>query len=237
VDTAEFCRQIETYLCRKNDGHLIRVSGPAFEIVAGWAARGVPLKVAFEGIDRYFERYYRKGPRRRPVQIAFCEGDVLDVFDAWRRATGILPSAPVVGAESDADSIAAAPRGSLPSHLERVLTRLTAARASGALGDAADSLLDRISRELDEARAHARGVRGAARVALIERLATLDAELVGLARQALDDDARSELNRIADDELSAFRAAMSDDAYARARQLAVERLVRERFRLPVVAFG
>ena len=34
----EYCREIETYLCQKNDGHLIRVVGPSFEIVSGWAA-------------------------------------------------------------------------------------------------------------------------------------------------------------------------------------------------------
>ena len=70
-------------------GHLIRVVGPSFEIVSGWAAQGVPLKVAFAGIDRYFERYYRKGPRRRPVKIDFCDADVLDAFDEWRRALGL----------------------------------------------------------------------------------------------------------------------------------------------------
>ncbi len=85
----EYCREIETYLCRKNDGHLIRVVGPSFEVVSGWAAQGVPLKIALAGIDRYFERYYRKGPRRRPVKIDFCDADVLDVFDEWRRATGL----------------------------------------------------------------------------------------------------------------------------------------------------
>ena len=56
---------------------------------SGWAADGVPLKIAFAGIDRYFERYYRKGPRRRPVRIDFCDADVLDVFDEWRRAVGL----------------------------------------------------------------------------------------------------------------------------------------------------
>ena len=53
-----YCREIESYLCRKNDGHLIRIVGPAFDQVCGWAARGVPLKVACRGIDRCFERYY-----------------------------------------------------------------------------------------------------------------------------------------------------------------------------------
>jgi len=85
----EYCRAIETYLCQKNDGHLIRVVGPSFEIVSGWASSGIPLKVAYQGIDRYFERYYAKGSRRRPVKIDFCEADVLDVFDAWRRALGL----------------------------------------------------------------------------------------------------------------------------------------------------
>jgi len=41
-DVAEFCREIETYLCRKNDGHLIRVTGPSFDLVSGWAEQGVP---------------------------------------------------------------------------------------------------------------------------------------------------------------------------------------------------
>src|ERR671929_176536 len=90
LHAADYCREIETYLCRKNDGHLIRVVGPSFDIVSGWATQGVPLKVAFSGIDRYFDRYYRHGPRRRPVKIDFCEADVLDAFDAWRRALGLV---------------------------------------------------------------------------------------------------------------------------------------------------
>ena len=44
TESVDFCREIETYLCKKNDGHLIRVVGPSFELVSGWAERGVPLK-------------------------------------------------------------------------------------------------------------------------------------------------------------------------------------------------
>ena len=77
-DPADYCRQIETYLCRKNEGHLIRIVGPVFEQVSAWAAQGVPLAVAFKGIDRYCERYYAKGPRRRPVRVEFCEADILE---------------------------------------------------------------------------------------------------------------------------------------------------------------
>src|ERR671916_101183 len=89
MEPAEYCRELETYLCRKNEGHLIRIAGPVFEQVCGWAAQGVPLKIAFRGIDRYCERYYAKGPQRRPVRIEFCEADVLDSFDEWRRAVGV----------------------------------------------------------------------------------------------------------------------------------------------------
>src|SRR6185436_18669052 len=107
----DYCRQIESYLCRKNDGHLIRIVGPAFEQVCGWAEKGVPLTVAMRGIDRYFDRYYAKGPRRRPVRVEFCEADVLDVFDEWRRALGIATAA-------DAPQADAAERRheSLPAH-------------------------------------------------------------------------------------------------------------------------
>ena len=92
TEPVDFCREIESYLCQKNDGHLVRVTGPSFDLVSGWAAQGVPLAVAFRGIDRYCERYYAKGPRRRPVRVEFCEADVLDTFDEWRRATGLTTS-------------------------------------------------------------------------------------------------------------------------------------------------
>ena len=162
----EYCREIETYLCQKNDGHLIRVVGPSFGIVSGWAEQGVPLKIALAGIDRYFERYYRKGPRRRPVKIDFCDADVLDVFDEWRRATGIQSS--VVSLQSPAPSpqSPASSHQSLPAHLERVVLRLTSARAGGSLGDAFDALIDRAAAELDAARAKAGGLRGQARQSL-----------------------------------------------------------------------
>ena len=57
TEAADYCRQVEAYLCRKNDGHLVRIVGPAFEQVCGWARKGVPLKVAWRGIDRCHERY------------------------------------------------------------------------------------------------------------------------------------------------------------------------------------
>ena len=248
VDAAEFCAQIETYLCRKNDGHLIRVTGPSFDLVSAWAARGIPLKVVYAGIDRYFERYYRKGPRRRPVRIDFCEADVLDAFDEWRRAVGVThaPARVSAGIDEDGEDVGEdagedarrATRGpSLPAHLERVVLRLTAARASGRLGDAFDDLIDRVSRELDGARAETRGLRGEARQELIARLAVLDAELVAAARAAMDEAAVAELTREAAGELASFRERMSVDAFSRARDGAFTRLVRERFNLPTIAFA
>jgi hypothetical protein len=118
-----------------------------------------------------------------------------------------------------------------------VVVRLTQARASGTLGDSFDALIDRVSAELDAARARAGGLRGAARQALLDRLSALDAELVEQARTALDESTRSVLGREADAELSAFRGGMSADAFARARAAALDRLVRERAKLPVVAFS
>jgi hypothetical protein len=247
VDTAAYCREIETYLCRKNDGHLIRVVGPSFEIVSRWAEQGVPLKIACAGIDRYFERYYRKGPRRRPVKIDFCDADVLDVFDEWRRALGIVSEStnpqspgPPIPADQSRQSPSPNPQSpagrSLPAHLERVLLRLSSSRARGTLGDAFDTLIDRVSTELDEARARAGGLRGDARHRLIERLAIIDADILQLARASLGADAAAALGREADGDLAAFRTAMPADAYARAREAAIERLVRDRCGLPVVRF-
>jgi hypothetical protein len=276
LQIADYCREIEAYLCRKNDGHLIRVVGPSFDIVSRWAEQGVPLKVACEGIDRYFARYYRKGPRRRPVKIDFCEADVLDVFDEWRRAVGVIspatPATPATPADPESripnpESLAnpesripnpgspanpksripnpespANPKSripnpeSLPSHLERVVMRLSAARARGSLGEAFDALIDRVAAELDAARARAGGLRGGSRHALLDRLSAIDAELLQQAGALLDDTVRAALRREADEELAGFRAAMSPEAFARAQRAAMDRLVRERFGLPTIGF-
>jgi hypothetical protein len=232
-DRGEYCRRVEAYLCRKNDGHLIRIVGPAFEAVCGWADRGVPFAIACQGIDRYFERYYAKTTRRRPVQIQFCEADVLDLFDDWRRAVGVSTSATEDdGAAGDAASETHR-HGSLPAHLERVIARLTTLRGGGAVDD---EVLDRFVRELDSARASARGLRGAAREAFLNRLRDVDAELLAFAADKTAASALAELRREATEELAPFRDRLPADAYERALQTCVDRLLRDRARLPQVAF-
>ena len=226
----DYCREIETYLCQKNDGHLVRVVGPFFDLVSGWAAQGVPLKVVCSGIDRCFERYYRARTRRRPLRIDFCEADVLDAFDEWRRALGLLAAFETQGG-SHRSSV------SLSAHLERVLLRLTSARAGAVPDEAFDTVIDRAVRELNLARADARGIRGAARQALIDRLAALDRELLQAARASLDEPSRDAIGREADEELAGFRASMSPGVFARAREAAFDRLVRERFDLPTISFA
>jgi hypothetical protein len=127
-------------------------------------------------------------------------------------------------------------RQSLPEHLERVVLRLSSARARGSLGAEFDALIDRVSAELDAARAQAGGLRGHARQALVDRLSALDAELLQQARRALDGAATALLAREADEELAGFRSAMTAEAFARAREAAVDRLVRERFALPTITY-
>jgi hypothetical protein len=237
VQPSDYCREIEAYLCRKNDGHLIRVVGPSFQIVSRWAADGIPLKVAFGGIDRYFERYYRHGSRRRPVKIDFCEADVRDVFDDWRRAVGLTVQH--ASAETDTASPVAGqkrPGVSLPTHLERVVLRLTNARVMGAVPHTVDAVLDDLASELDRARSSARGVRGVERQALIERLGDMDRRLLEAVRDGLTPEERRALELQAQEELEGFRETMPSDAYSRAVSTAADRLLRERFALPTVRF-
>ena len=230
-DPESFCRAVEAYLCRKNDGHLIRIVGPAFEQVCGWAARGIPMAIVNRGIDRYFERYYAKGPRRRPVRIEFCEADVLDVFDEWRRAVGVARTE--AGSESEEPG-AARTRETLPAHLERVVARLTALRAGE--DRRLDARLDEIVRELDAARTGARSLRGEGRATLLERLRDLDAGLLQAARAVCDATTLQRLHADADQELAPFRQRMAADAYAQSRQLCMDRLLREQLRLPIITF-
>jgi hypothetical protein len=247
MEPSSYCREIEAYLCRKNDGHLIRIVGPSFDRVSAWAERGVPLKVAFRGIDRYFERYYARGPRRRPVRIDFCEADVLDVFDEWRRAVGIAGvgtgGAAARGAEAgqpQAGQDEATSRGrirtSLPAHLDRVIARLTQLLAGGQPPPELFTVLDRLARELDQARTAARGLRGEARAAMIGRLAALDRDMIDAARRSSPPDLVALLRDEAEATMAPFRSRMPEDAYLRGLDASIDHLLRLRLGLPVVAY-
>jgi hypothetical protein len=229
----DYCRQVEAYLCRKNDGHLIRIVGPAFEQVCAWASKGIPLKAVFRGIDRYVERYYAKGPRRRPVRIEFCEADILDAFDEWRRAVGVGGEA---GSASDRGEERAGgrPRESLATHLDRVVARLVARR--GGPDRSIDAALDEIVRELDAARAGSKNLRGGQRDALLDRLRELDRQLIDAVRVAADDETLRRVTGEADEQLSPFRGRMPPDAYAQSQRACVERLLRDHARLPTLTF-
>ena len=229
IDPADYCREIESYLCRRNEGHLIRIVGPVFEQVSGWAAQGVPLAVALRGIDRYCERYYAKGPRRRPVRVEFCEADVLELFDDWRRAVGVSRID-----DTPDGARASAGRDSLPAHIDRAIARLTAVRASGR-SDAFDRHVDEAVRELDRARATAKHARGDARSQVIERLSALDRELLAAADAEIDEGRRAALLADARREIAPFAARMAPDARDRAIDAAFARLLREAFGLPVLS--
>ena len=227
-DVGEYCREIETYLCQKNEGHLIRIVGPAFEQVCGWAAKGVPLKIAFRGIDRYCERYYTKGPRRRPVRIEFCEADILDAFDEWRRAVGVT-----AGGNGATETQR---KPSLASHIERATARLTmqlggASKSAGFIEEIA-----RIVRELDALKADAQQARGDRRQTIIAELGRIDRGLIDLATRAIDPAASAALEREADGELAPFAGRMTPEAYAAARRAAHTRLLREAAGLPIVTY-
>jgi hypothetical protein len=234
MTTDEYCREIESYLCRKNDGHLIRIVGPSFERVCGWAAQGIPLKIARQGIDAYFVRYYAKGTRRRPVQIDFCEHDILDAFDAWRRAVGVrMPGAETTEEEADAKRR----KRSLPQHLDRICERVTGRRAGMTPPPPEfDAVLERVANEAAAFRDMPGPLRGESRGRVTARLVELDRMMLDAARAQLDTAALAALRIEAEQELAAFRDRMPAEAYQQAIESAIDRLVREREQLPSITF-
>jgi hypothetical protein len=234
-ETVDYCRQIESYLCRKNGGHLVRIVGPAFEKVRDWAGQGIPLKVAFRGIDRCCERAQARGGRQRPMRIEFCEGDVLEAFDDWRRAIGITArQVAETGGEAAEEDDVSSRKGSLVTHIQRCVTRLLAPRGVEPNADY-DALLHHVTEELDDMATRAKHVRGEARAEMIGRLAALDTQLMDAARGRIDDRTAAALQSEADAELAGFADRMPADARAHARQRAFERLLREALNLPVLS--
>ncbi len=223
---AEYCREIERYLCQKNGGHLVRVVGPAFDQVRDWAERGIPLKIAFRGIDQCCERYVAKGPRRRPVRIEFCAADILELFDDWRRAVGV---------SSEPAAAAPARKPKLAAHIERVVARLIAVRGTEGAASLPVGAVDEAVRVLDAVAEQSHRARGEARDALVERLTELDARLLRMAVESLDAAAAAKLRKEAEEELAAFGQRMPPEARAAGIEAAFLRLVRESFRLPRIS--
>jgi hypothetical protein len=234
LEPGEYCRRIEAYLCRKNDGHLVRIVGPSFERVTGWARLGIPLKVAFQGIDRAFERYHGKDRRRRPIHIDFCEADVLESFEAWRRAVGasIAESARESGGDDRAPTRR---RLSLTAHLDRVLVRLSSFLAAQASPPDLRALVERVAHEVGGLRDGARGLRGNARREVVDRLASLDRELVEGALRLAPDGLVAEARAAAREELVSLRDRMAESAYDETLRRLSAREIRARLQLPTLA--
>ena len=244
VDSGELCRAVESYLCRKNDGHLIRIVGPTFELVCGWAAAGIPLRVVERAIDRRYVRYHAKGPKRRPLRIEYCEADVLDLFDEWKRAVGLRTAAgvgeePPDGPRIDEAGTERRPGGSrrrsLAAHLDDLAARLSAWDAPPGAA-ALESLLEDARAAVETARSGGGTLRGEARRRTLDRLAELERRLPAAARAAAGDDLRRELGEEAQRSLEAFRSRMAAATYAGALEAATDRLLAEHFKLPRLAF-
>jgi hypothetical protein len=226
LGVVDYCRQIERYLCQKNGGHLVRVVGPAFEQVRAWAEQGIPLKIAFRGIDQCCERLTAKGPRRRPIRIEFCAADILELFDDWRRAVGV----------ADAPAAPTPRKASLASHIERVVARLIALRAVDGVSPIPASLVDETVQALDRMAEQSSHARGEAREAILTELSALDGRLVSVAAASLPAPHVEALRREAEEELAPFGQRIAADARAAALEAAFLRLVREVARLPRIAF-
>lgn len=250
ASVADYCRAVEAHLTRVNGGHLVRIVGPAFALVREWESSGIPLSVVQRAIDQKAERHKQGAAARsgRPLRIEFCENDVRELFEDWKRAVGVaaLPEADadttdVSPAETSTDDpaetdavIPSSRRQPLSKHLERVSDRL-----SRLLGrhDLPEPFLERVNLTISavaEARDRARTARGAARDEIVASLRPLDVDLMAAAREVPSLAERDAMRRQAEEELAAYRSRLTADAWTTALAATTDRLLRERFALPVI---
>jgi hypothetical protein len=240
VDVGEYCRSIEDHLTRVNGGHLVRVVGPGFDLVRSWAESGIPLSVVYRGIEQKADRARarRSSPGRppRPLRIEFCEGDVLDLFESWRRAVGVPATGPTEPAGHESQSPAKrAP--SVAKHLDRVIDRLS--RVAGRT-DVPSSLVESLTMLLDAVsslREEAKAARPGGSIELSGRLPPLDGQMMTAVRRAAPPEMLDALTKEAAHDLSPFQARLTPEAWRQAVDLTVDRLLRDRFGLPTIVMG
>jgi hypothetical protein len=239
TELSQYCRDIEAYLCRRNGGHLIRIAGPAFDLVRGWVEQGIPFKIACRGIDRRVERGEARGSRSRPLRIEFCEADVLQVFDEWRRATGIAGLRSVAArTNGNVEVVEPATKRApaLPAHIRRVIERIARIPLDVARPPQLQAWLADVASELGAELEPTRSLRGEARQKLTDRLTQLDAEMMRAAHELCEPALAEELRKAAEEELHAYRERMPRAAFEAAKSAASSSLLRERFRLPLIRF-
>ena len=233
LNVGDYCRRVEEHLTKVNGGHLVRVVGPAFELVRRWAGEGVPLSVVFRGIERKAERRAAAGPGR-PLRLEFCEGDVTALFNAWRRAIGVRTGTEATEGTEGTESTAPAKKPSLSKHVERALDRLSRAVGRDDWPDGLRVDADRILVALAGIREAARTARGPARDECAEQLRVLDADIATAAAAAAPASVLAELRAEAEQDLAPFRARLAGDAWRQSITITVDRLLRDRLGLPTL---
>nr|MBP8273030.1 hypothetical protein [Acidobacteriota bacterium] len=209
------------------------------------------------GIDQKAERHLKGMAARsgRPLRIEFCENDVRELFEDWKRAVGITsapehqstgapehpstgaPEHPSTGAPEHTSTGAVIPssrRQSLSKHLERVSDRL-----SRLLGrhDLPDEFLDCVNQAISTiatARERARSARGATRDEIVASVRPLDDVLIVAARKAIGPAVLAQLQQQAEADLGTYKGRLAPEAWQQAIQATTDRLLRDRLTLPVI---
>jgi hypothetical protein len=229
TDVGDYCRQVEAYLTRVNGGHLVRIVGPGFSLVRDWAESGVPLSAVFRGIDQKAERHAR-GTSKRPLRIEFCEADVRDVYDTWRQAIGLTS-----GQDAPTDRGSGSARRAGTRDLDRAVERLVAVAGQLAWPESFRAAVNATLDQVASARDGLARTRGEARTEVLRPLATLDRALLDAAREALPTTELAKLKAEAEQDLAAYQGRMTADAWTRAVEVTIDRLVRTHVGLPDLA--
>lgn len=243
-DVADYCRQVEAHLTRINGGHLVRVVGPGFALVKQWADEGVPLSVVFKGIEQKADRH-KAGASMRPLRIEFCESDVREVFEAWRRATGISIATPPDGDLDGGRSFSSGnagpvsggdePRRRSPSKsIDKAIERL--GRVAGRL-ELSDEFRDAVSQAIERLATVREGLahsRGPARDPWLAQVEPIDRDLMTQARRVVDAQVLRGLTEQAEREMATYRDRLAPEAWQRAVTVTVERGVRAHLGLPTL---
>lgn len=236
MDVGAYCRHVEDFLATVNEGHLVRIVGPAFELVRGWALEGIPLSLVCDGIRLKAERAERQraGRTRRALRLEFCEADVRAAYEQWRHAVGLGSAGPGAAEAPDAADRPAR-RPSLAQAVDRAIERI--ARVAGRL-DLPSSFreaLDACVEDLGAIRLAAKSARGADRAPLLARAAIVDQRMIAAAREAAGPEVIETARAAAQRDLSSYRDRFSGEQWARSVAACVDRTLRSHFGLPTLS--
>ena len=222
--------EIEDAFVRRRGKHLL-ISPTDWALIESWKQSEIPLHIVLRGIERAFDSWEAKPRKRKVKSLLYCQEEVEAQYAEWlesRVGTGDEEN------ETEVEEESAFSRAGVLEHLERSITKLSAAAAKRKIAgedDLAEAMQRGISLLEDLERDSAAAPRVESRK-LEDSLTGIERMLNEAMRQAAAGPNLDSLQKEVAQQLRPYRSQIEDQVYQQMVENLLLKRLREQFGVP-----